>query len=177
MSDKINGCTVGLREDGTYILNDCSCEKINRRVSEINASLKTAKELLDLYTDEQLKLRSVVKGNNGNAKDLTENQLKKVKRQIAEHRALLNGIHTYIKVLKREKAKLQIAYPKNMKPKRSKLEKMQNTYTRLCEYCKNCSVGTSKDICYDCEYYARKRVILEKLKKAIDKEISKTDKK
>ena len=78
MSDKINGCTVGLREDGTYILNDCSCEKINRRVSEINASLKTAKELLDLYTDEQLKLRSVVKGNNGNAKDLTENQLKKV---------------------------------------------------------------------------------------------------
>lgn len=87
-------------------------EKINKRISEINFELKHVRNIYKKYTDEQLELRHIIK-----SEPIGFFKANKIRKQIMQHRFILNGIRTYITVLKGEKSKLSKSHPKNMKPK------------------------------------------------------------
>lgn len=137
--------TLHLSENGIVYLIPHENEQINNRVAQINAEIKRTTLLMKKYTEEQNMLRECIRKNGDS---MGYFQKEKVKKSIREHRAILGGFSAYISILKREKNKLQKSYPKNMKPKRTKEEKLENRRKRIKEHCSKCQNPNFCKSCY-----------------------------
>ena len=147
--------------NGNFVGVQCSElteeEKIGKRISEIVLELKHVNNIYDKFREEQVELRRVLK-----SEELGYFKAKKVKKEIMQHRYILNGIQTYVKLLNCEREKLERSNPKRMKPKRTKEEKLLYKQNRIIERCNKCSFPNG---CKECYVLGEKKELEEKLKK------------
>lgn len=132
-------------------------EKIGKRISEIVFELKHVNNIYNKFMEEQLELRRMIKSEK-----LGYFKAKKVKKEIMQHRYILNGIQTYVKLLNGEREKLERLHPNRMKPTRTKQEKLLHKQNRLIERCNKCS---TPNYCKECYVLGEKKELEEKLKK------------
>jgi hypothetical protein len=118
-------------------------EKIGKRISDIVFELKHVNNIYYKFREEQVELRRILKSEK-----LGYFKAKKVNKEIMQHRYILNGIQTYVKLLNGEREKLERLHPKRMKPKRTKEEKMLYKQNRIIERCNKCSVPNYCKECY-----------------------------
>ena len=123
--------------NGNFVGVQCSemteDEKIGKRISEIVFELKHVNNIYDKFREEQVELRRILKSEK-----LGYFKAKKVKKEIMQHRYILNGIQTYVKLLNCEREKLERMHPNRMKPKRTKKEKLLNRLVRIKKRCSAC---------------------------------------
>jgi hypothetical protein len=132
-------------------------EKIGKRISEIVFELKHVNNIYNKFMEEQLELRRMVKSGN-----LGYFKAQKVKKEIMQHRYILNGIQTYVKLLNGEREKLERLHPNRMEPTRTKKEKLLYKQNRIIERCNKCSFP---NYCKECYVFTEKKEVEEKLKK------------
>lgn len=133
-------------------------EKIGKRISEIVFELKHVNNIYNKFREEQVELRRILKSEK-----LGYFKAKKIKKEIMQHRYILNGIQTYVKLLNGEREKLERLHPNRMKPTRTKKEKLQNRYNRLLKYCNKCEINHT-GTCTECSHFKEIRNLKEKLK-------------
>jgi len=147
--------------NGNFVGVQCSElteeEKIGKRISEIVFELKHVNNIYNKFREEQIELRHLIKSEK-----LGYFKAKKVKKEIMQHRYILNGIKNYIKLLNDERKKLDRLHPNRMKPTRTKKEKLLYKQNRIIERCNKCSVP---NYCKECYVFAEKKEVEEKLKK------------
>lgn len=147
--------------NGNFVGVQCSElteeEKIGKRISEIVFELKHVNNIYDKFREEQVELRRILKSEK-----LGYFKAKKVKKEIMQHRYILNGIQTYVKLLNGEREKLERLHPNRMKPTRTKQEKLLHKQNRLIERCNKCS---NPNYCKECYVLGEKKEVEKKLKK------------
>ena len=147
--------------NGNFVGVQCSElteeEKIGKRISEIVFELKHVNNIYNKFMEEQLELRRMVKSGN-----LGYFKAQKVKKEIMQHRYILNGIQTYVKLLNGEREKLERLHPNRMEPTRTKKEKLLYKQNRIIERCNKCSFP---NYCKECYVFIEKKEVEEKLKK------------
>ena len=147
--------------NGNFVGVQCSElteeEKIGKRISEIVFELKHVNNIYNKFREEQIELRNMIKSEK-----LGYFKAKKVKKEIMQHRYILNGIQAYVKSLNGERERLERLHPNRMKPKRTKQEKLLYKQNRIIERCNKCSFP---NCCKECYVLREKKEVEEKLKK------------
>lgn len=157
-----NGNEVCINENGVPVLIPPSKEeKINKSISSVNWDIRYLTKHLKELIYTQTKLRHEIKTYDNY---LTEKQENKIKKQIFKNRIIINGLATYIGMLKHEKNELNKIHPKRMKPLRDENEKLKNRYDRLCKHCEKCH-GNFNDDCRDCSTLDKRIDLLNKIEK------------
>lgn len=132
-------------------------EKIGKRISEIVFELKHVNNIYDKFREEQVELRRIIKSEK-----LGYFKAKKVKKEIMQHRYILNGIQTYVKLLNGEREKLERLHPNRMKPQRTKMDKLLNKQNRIMERCNKCP---TPNYCKECWTLGEKMEVENKINK------------